>query len=167
MPLSYNFLEGSMTIDGIAMNNAFGAWGIIGDERGQGGYLPLWADFDVRGKDRILPTAVGVIAYPRRVTATRRDFRLIVVGDVDRLGAPNTDPIAGLQANLEYLRTNVIAPVATTTGTRAAVLTMPSTATRSADIHVLGVVTQSYNLASCGAIWIGTLQISIPSGRFT
>lgn len=164
MPLTNYAPEGSMTIDGLSMNRP--AFAIVGDERGEGGYVKLWADFDVRGEDRILPSATGVIAYPRRMTVTRVDFRLLVVGDVDQAGAPVVDSVVGLQNNIEYIRANIVAPVATSTGTRVAILTMPSGATRSADIHVLGVVTQSYGIVDCGSIWIGTLQISIPAGRF-
>jgi hypothetical protein len=164
-------LEGNLTIGAVDMNQA--AWAVIGDERGQGGLINLWAGFDVRGEDRLLPSATGVIAYPRRMTATRHDLRLLVVGDVDSAGAPVSNPVAGLQANLEYLRANVVAPVVSSTGTRAATLLMPSGATRTANIHVLGLVTQSYALSvvidgcSQGALWIGTLQISIPGGRFS
>jgi len=164
MPLSNYADEGSMTIDGLSMNRP--AWAIIGDERGVGGYVQLWADFDIRGDDRILPSATGVIAYPRRMTVKRMDFRLIVVGDVDQAGTPVADSVIGLQNNIEYIRANFLAPVASRDGLRDAVLTMPSGGTRSASIHALGVVTQSYGLTECGSIWVGTLQISIPSGRF-
>lgn len=164
MPLTNYALEGSMTIDGKSINRP--AFAIIGDERGIGGYVQLWADFDVRGQDRILPGVPGVIAYPRRVTVRRMDFRLLVVGDVDAAGAPVADSKEGLEANLEWIRTNFLAPVVSSTGTRTAVLTLPSGGTRTAEIHVLGVVTQSYTLQECGAVWVGTLQISIPSGRF-
>jgi len=165
MPLVNYAPEGSMTIDGFSMNRP--AFAIVGDERGEGGYVKLWADFDVRGEDRTLPSVTGVIAYPRRMTVTRVDFRLLVVGDVDQAGAPTADSVVGLQDNIEYIRASIVAPVVTPTGTRAAILTMPSGATRSAAIHVLGVVTQSYGIAECGSIWIGTLQVSIPGGRFS
>lgn len=166
MPLVGYESEGNLTIDSIDMNRP--AWAVIGDERGVGGLIQLWADFDVRGEDRLLPGVTGVIAYPRRMTAKRFDLRLIVVGDVDSAGAATADSLDGLQANLEYIRSNVLAPVVSQTGTRAAVLTMPSGATRTADIHVLGVITQSYGFTTgcSGAIWIGTMQISIPEGRF-
>jgi hypothetical protein len=172
MPLVNTTLEGSLTIDAVSMNPASGAWGVVGDGR-VGGLLDLWAAFDVRGQDRTLPGATGVIAYPRRMTVTRKDLRLLVVGDVDSVGAPVADAVEGLEANLEVIRSTVLAPVVSSTGTRAAVLTMPSGATRTADIHVLGLVTQQYMLSSVvdgcsqGAIFIGTLQISIPSGRFS
>lgn len=164
MPLVNYDAEGNLTIGTIDMNRP--AWAVIGDENGEGGLVKLWADFDVRGEDRLLPGANGVIAYPRRITETRKDFRLLVVGDVDAAGAPVADSRIGLQANLEYIRTNVLAPVVSSTGTRSATLLMPSGGTRTANIHVLGVVTQSYHLAECGSIWIGTMQIDIPAGRF-
>lgn len=166
MPLAGYEAEGNLTIDSVDMNRP--AWAVIGDERGEGGLVQLWADFDVRGEDRILPSATGVIAYPRRITAKRFDLRLLVVGDVDQAGAPTADSLIGLQANLEVIRSSVLAPVVSSTGTRSATLLMPSGGSRTAAIHVLGVVTQSYGFAEgCGgAIWIGTLQISIPAGRF-
>lgn len=166
MPLAGYDAEGNLTIGSIDMNRP--AFAVIGDERGEGGLLKLWMEFAVRGEDRILPSATGVIAYPRRMTATRFDLRLLVAGDVDQTGAPTADSLIGLETNLEYIRSNVLAPVVSSTGTRAATLLMPSGATRTANIHVLGVQTQSYGFAAgCGgAIWVGTLQISIPSGRF-
>lgn len=167
MPLVHNANEGTMTIDSVSMNPANGAWGVIGDERGKGGYVPLWAEFEVRGDDRILPSVTGVIAYQRRRTVTRHDLRLIVVGDViGETGAPELDTRVGLEENIEYLRENVIEPVNTSTGMRSATLTMPSGNTREANIHVLRVTTQSYMLRECDSIWIATLHISIPSGRF-
>lgn len=166
MPLVNYEAEGNLAIDGVDMNRP--AFAVIGDENGNGGLVQLWADFDVRGEDRLLPGVTGFLAYPRRITVKRFDLRLLVVGDVDQTGAPTADSLIGLQNNLEYIRANVLAPVVSSTGTRAGVLTLPSAATRSASVHVLGVVTQSYGFASgcSGAIWIGTLQISIPAGRF-
>lgn len=164
MPLIGYEAEGNLTIGGIDMNRP--AWAVIGDERGEGGLLKLWVEFEVRGSDRVLPSATGVIPYPRRMTVTRHDLRFLVVGDVDSAGTPVADTRSGLRANLEYLRTNVFAPVASSTGTRAATLTVPGGANRTADIHVLRVQTQSYYIDECGSIWVGTLQISIPGGRF-
>lgn len=167
MPLQNTTLEGVLTIGSISMSPANGAWGIVGDEQGRNGLVHLWAGFDVRGEDRILPSATGVLAYPRRITATRRDLRLLIAGDViGQTGAAATDARVGLATNFEYLRANVLAPVVSATGTRAATLTVPGLATRSANIHVLGLVTQSYMLTECGSIAVCTLQISIPSGRF-
>jgi hypothetical protein len=156
--------EGVLTIGGISMNRA--AWAVVGDETGLGGLLPLWIQTEQRGQDRLLPGAVGVIAYRRRETVTRHDLRILVVGDVDQAGATVANAAQGLAANLAYLETNVVQPTNLTDGTRAATLTVPGLATRSANIHVLGLVPQTYRLNSAGSIFIGTLQISIPSGRF-
>lgn len=168
MPLQHTQDEGVLTISGISMNPSNGAWMIQGDKDGQGGLIPLWTDYDVRGEDRILPSVTGVIAYQRRMTATRHDLRFVVVGDtIGQTGAAALDQRIGLQTNLEYLRANVFAPVATMAGTRAATLTMPTGSPRAADIHVLRTTTQSYHFEECGSIWIGTLHIDIPEGRFS
>jgi hypothetical protein len=157
--------DGTLTIDGISMNRP--AWGVFGDERGEGGLAKLWVEFDVRGEDRILPSVTGVIPYPRRMTVTRKDLRLVVVGDVNESGSPIADTRIGLQDNLEVLRNSVFEPVASSSGTRAAELLTPNGTVLEADIHVLGVQTQTYHLSECASIWVGTLQISIPGGRFS
>lgn len=156
--------EGIYEIDSVVMNRP--AWAVIGDERGEGGLVKLWVEFDVRGQDRILPSVTGVIPYQRRMTVTRKDLRLIVVGDVDLNGDPVADTRIGLQDNLFYLKTNVWFPVNSSTGTRPSFLTLPDGSELFADIHVLGVTTQTYHLSECGSIWIGTLQISIPGGEY-
>ena len=168
MPLLHNDNDGVLTVDGISLNPANGAWGVYGDKQGKGGLVQLWVEYDVRGEDRILPSVTGVIAYQRRMTATKHDLNLTVVGDViGQTGAPAMDQRVGLQTNLEYLRANVFAPVATMAGTRAASLSMFTGGPRTADIHVLKVTTETYHLHECGSIWIGTLHIDIPEGRFS
>lgn len=167
MPLVNTALEGTLTVDAFALQNAFGAWGICGDEQGRGGLVHLWTKFDVRGQDRLLPGATGVIAYPRRIAPTRHDLRLLVCGDVDGLtGTPYTDPAEGLAENLEHIRALALVPVVSASGTRAATLTVPGMASRAAAIHVLGQVIQSYMITFCQSLAVTTLQISIPGGRF-
>lgn len=167
MPLQNTALEGTLTVDSFALQNAFGAWGVCGDEQGRGGLVHLWTKFDVRGDDRKLPGAVGVIAYPRRMTVTRHDLRLLVCGDVNgTTGTPYTDPAEGLAENLELIRAGILVPVVSTTGTRAATLTVPGMSNRTAAIHVLGQVIQSYMITFCQSVAVTTLQISIPGGRF-
>jgi hypothetical protein len=172
MPLQHLTQEGSLAIGGVAMANQFGAWGIVPD-RGKGGLIPLWTDFEVRGENRVLPTPAPsvtgvVIPYQRRITQSGHDLRLLVTGDIDgQTGATPTDAIVGLEANLAYLTANVIQPPATASGTRAAVLTMPSGATRTADVQVLRTTVETYLLHECGSLWIAKLRIDIPGGRFT
>lgn len=158
--------DGSLTIGGISMNRP--AWAIQGDETGQGGFIRLWSWFDVRGEDRIVPGAAGVVPFPRRITVTRHDLRILITGDVDETGAVNADPLVGLEENISYIVTNVVNPVVSSTGTRAATLTMPSGSTRTANIHVMGLDIQAaYIDEQRRTIAEGRLMISIPTGRFT
>lgn len=165
MPLNAYACEGTLTIGGVSMNTP--AWSVQGDDTGQGGLLALWIYTEQRGEDRLIPGVAGVIPYRRRETVTRHDLRLLVVGDVDQAGTPYADATEGLATNLAYLESNVIQPTNATDGTRAATLSVPGLSARSANIHVLGLVPQRHHLGSSAAIFVGTLQISIPAGRFT
>lgn len=156
--------EGTLTIGGILMNRA--AFAIIGDDVGEGGLLQLWAETEVRGSDRLIPAAAGVIPYQRRLKDKLFDLRLLVCGDVTQAGVANADFKAGLVTNLAYIYTNVVAPTGTGDGTRAATLTFSGVTSRTANIHVLGMRKVRYNLAADSAIWEGLLSISIPAGRF-
>lgn len=156
--------EGTLTIGSVSMNRP--AWAIQGSENGEGGLLNLITTVEQRGEDRILPNALGVIPYRRRVTKTEHNLRLVVVGEVDQAGAPVADHTQGLAANLSYIYANVVAPTGTTDGTRSATLAIPGLASRTAAIHVVKLVPREYYLGE-HAVFVGTLTISIPSGRFT
>lgn len=156
--------EGTLTIGSVLMNRQ--SWGIFGDDSGTNGLVQLWVTAEQRGEDRLLPSATGVIPYRRRLTATRYDLRLIVVGDVNVSDTAQTNKKQGLAANLAYLYTNVVAPTGATDGTRSATLTIPGQSNRTASIHVLGLSTQRVNLADDTAVFEGILQISVPAGRF-
>lgn len=164
MPINAYDCEGTLTIDSISMNRP--AWAIIGDGNGAGGLLQLITTVEQRGANRLLPTASGVIAYPRRVTVTAFELRILVAGDVDLNGAPVADAQQGLAVNLAYLYTNVVAPVVSATGTRAATLTIPGLTARTANIHVTGLRQAEYHLGISDSIWEGRLAIEIPAGRF-
>lgn len=159
--------EGTLTIGGISMNRP--AWAILGDEQGEGGLLGLITNVAQRGSNRKIPGSAGVLAYRRRVDETEHELRILVAGDVNSSGVATSDHNQGLAVNLDYLYTNVIAPVVSTTGTRSASLVIPGLATRTANIQVTGLQQTEYHLAPNGrdgAIWEGRLQITIPAGRF-
>jgi hypothetical protein len=154
-----------LTIGGISMNRL--AWMAGGDDEGDGSLFSLLTLVEQRGEDRTLPGATGVIAYRRRSTVTTHELGFIVVGDVDNAGAETADHTLGLYNNLAYIMTNVITPVVSATGTRAATWDPPGGATqRTADIHVTGLRQRSLSLGT-NAIWQGNLLISIPAGAFT
>jgi hypothetical protein len=149
---------GTLTINSIALNGP--AWDIPD-------LTALWIEATQRGEDRLIPGAVGVIPYRRRLTVTEHTLGMWIVGDTDRTGAANADAWIGLQANIEYLRANVVDPTNLTDGTRVATLTMPNGSTRTANIHVTGMRIQGiegddgvFNDANA------VLMISIPAGRF-
>jgi len=156
--------EGTLTIGGVSLNRP--AWAVAGDDRGNGGLFQLLTTVDLRGDDRIIPGAAGVVPFRRRQTVTRYSFRFLVTGAVDETGAVNADPIDGLADNLDYLWTNVLTPPATTTGTRTAVWTKPDASTVSAEVHVIRCEPTSYALGT-DSIWEGRLVLSSPSGRFS
>ena len=153
MPIADYGCTGSLSIDGVSLNCP--AWDLPD-------LTDLWLPGAVRGDDRLLPGVVGVKAYKRRVTITQHSLPFLIVGDVDRLGNTYSDPWVGLQTNLAYLRTNVADPTNLTDGTRTGTLTMPDGTTRTADLHVLGIVKGQVLAGRMRA----TLELSIPGGVF-
>lgn len=152
--LTFNTLAGNLTIGGIAMcNPAFEVRNLC----------DLWLPANQRGTDVVRPGVSGVKARLRRDTVTVRSLQLLILGSCDTSGAPVADYFEGLQANIDYLRTNVVAPTGLTDGTRSAVLTMPDGTTRTEPVHVqqmeVGRVVEN-------AAWaLATIELSIPSGR--
>lgn len=155
--------DGELTIDGVLMHTP--AWNVLR-------VLALWMPGDQRGSDRLLPLTPGVIPYQRRLTVTRHSLPMAIHGEVDQAGVPYPNVWAGLEANIDYLKANVVAPTGTGDGTRPASLLMPSGATRTADIHVLdlvpGRVVAGTNMVTGdeGVGMLATLEISIPAGEF-
>lgn len=152
--LTYNTAAGDLTIGGVAMNGP--AWKVLN-------LYELWLPANVRGSDRILPGTAGVIAYQRRATVTVRSLQMLVSGTHDRTGASVADRYEGLQANVDYLITNVVAPTGTGDGTRSAVLTMPDGTTRTEPVHVLGL--ELGTISEDGSWTKAVIELSIPSGR--
>lgn len=162
--MSCDTCDGWLTIDGISLNTP--AWRVVGTDLPQ-----LWQGGDVRGSDRLVPGAIGVLPYRRRFTVTRHSLTMIIVGEVDHLGNPATDPREGFYVNLAYLRTNVTDPTNVTDGTRHAVLTLPDqVSTIEGDIHILGLtigaVADGTNVRTGVPTYgaLATLDISIPGG---
>jgi hypothetical protein len=117
---------------------------------------------DVKGGDRDLPHGVAV-AYPRRATITVVDLPLVVFGASDQDGVAYADAREGLEANIAYLRANVVDPLTTGDGTRPAVLHQFSGATLSADVTVISPLRLSRFTPVAAR---GVLRLSIPTGAF-
>lgn len=155
--------EGTLTIDGFSMNRA--AWTVQSDEDGNGGLMQVAIYREKRGEDRILAGAAGVIAYPRRLTVTRYDFRLVIVGDVDDAGVGVANAIAGLWDNLRTINGNIFDPGGDNAdGTRTFLFTWAGGRQMTGDGHVLAIIPQQVYLDTKKSVMVATLQTSFPYG---
>lgn len=95
----------------------------------------LWFEATYRGTNRQLPRFPGTIGYPKRLDP--HEFALVfwVTGLFDASGVPWSNPWEGLEENLEDLWDGVVGPVTTGDGARPCTLTMPSGATRTANVQ--------------------------------
>lgn len=157
----FSTVEGNLTLNGVPMKTR--AWTCPD-------LTPLWMPPAVRGQDRIIPGAAGVVPYRRRFTVTQYalDFRISGISDQDGVvvaGSGNgPEEFEQLEYNLDYLRQNVIDPRTSPNldGTVPGVLTMPSGEIRTANVHVLGFTVND----RVSHVLQGVLDISIPQGGF-
>ena len=158
---NFSTVEGDLTLNDIPMKTR--AWTCPD-------LTPLWMPSAIRGADRLLPGASGVIPYRRRKTVTQYslDFRVAGISTMSGVVTTGTgngsEEFQQLEYNLNYLRQNVIDPrtFPNLDGTVPGVLTMPSGAIRTANVHVLGFTVN----ARVSHILQGVLDISIPAGGF-
>jgi hypothetical protein len=122
----------------------------------------LFGAAKVRGDNLVMPGAVGVRPLRRRPTETPRTINITVFGDRAPDGTAQTDPIAGLHANLDALFTNVVDPLVTPNSTRTAIIVLPST-TLTAQIQVLGFeIVEALNPGTVNA----SMDVTIIEGQF-
>lgn len=153
--LDYVSDEGDLTIDDVPMRCP--AWAILD-------LTPLWMPAALRGANRIVPGAAGVIANPRRKTETRHDLVLVIAGGVDMNGDPYPERWDGLYTNLAYLKTNVFdPPTGVGVVSRTAELTLPDTSTLTAEVQV----DELQPVNKVNAIHVYTIGLTIPMGEFT
>jgi hypothetical protein len=116
----------------------------------------------VRGENVVMPGALGRRAVGRRTDEMTETIDLAFFGDVDWTGAPQTDPVAGLFANLAEFKAKVVDPTLTADSTRPATLVLPD-GNLSAQVQVLGFeISESYNASSVSA----SMDIAILGGAF-
>jgi len=154
-PLDYVSDEGDLTINFVPMRTP--AWSILD-------LTPLWMPAALRGANRIVPGAAGVIVNPKRKTETRHELVLVMTGGVDISGVAYPNRWHGLYTNMEYLKANVLDPP-TGVGivSRTAELTLPDASTLTAEIQVEDF--QPVNKVN--AIHVYTMGIVIPMGEFS
>lgn len=146
---------GELFINGVSMHTY--GWNVL-DLR------LLWVGQALRGTDRVLPGVRGVLPFRRRKTVFQAPLPMLITGTSDMFGGP---PVSGvqeqLQANIEYLKTNVLEPTNVGDGTLPADLFMPDGTQLEADVHVLGFTPAQWHPYHVG----GILDLSIPSGGFS
>lgn len=126
------------------------------------GYGDLFNGPAVRGDDLVMPSAVGARPYPRRVSASVVSLSMMVFGHVDKDGTPIADPLEGLMANRDYLRTNLGLGDETGDGTVPAVFYRGSLDNLAGDVTVLAMADWQ-NRGGKEATF--RLDLSIPDGE--
>lgn len=125
---------------------------------------PLYQEADQRGSDILIPHSSGVLAQQRRRTVTLVALGIWVFGESDQNGSAHSNPLYGLDVNVAYLRTNIVAPTGTSDGTRSATWHLANgSSTRTASVHVLGLDLSRMSPTTMK----GALRLSIPAGRFS
>lgn len=97
----------------------------------------LYSGADVRGQNRVMPGAVGVMPLRRRPTETNRTISLAIFGDRSWDGTTNPDATLGLVNNLNHLLTNVVDPLLTANSTALAQI-VGNGPTKVATLQVVG-----------------------------
>lgn len=117
---------GTLTAGGFSLNT----WGwMIQDLR------PLWFEASYIGDNRVVPGSPGRVGYPNELDEGFFSLVFWVTGAYTSLGVAYSDPVVGLQTNLDAIIANVTGPVTTGTGSRSCVLDMPTGANRNANVQ--------------------------------
>lgn len=126
---------------------------------------PLWLPPDMLGDDVPMPGVTGAVPRRRRYGVGKVVLEMRFVPDVEQDGTPivETSNLHGLEQNLADFVSTVVEPVASTEGTRPAVLTMPSGATRTGGVHVESFEVADMRPTGCRA----AITLSIPGGKLT
>ena len=120
--------------------------------------IDLWKPPPTRGTNEDIPFRAGTLALPRITHEAKHNLHLLVVGTCDLTGAPNPDPYAGLEENMEWLSDNIFA---LRTTAEAEVL-MPSGNIKSGPVQV-ECDTLEWGV-EIGIAITATFDITIPAG---
>ncbi len=118
---------------------------------------------DLKGGDIDIPHVTGVLANPRRVTVTKKAFAMTIIGSVDRNNSVQSDQMAGLVANVEYLTSNLGIASASGDGTVTAIWHRSDSTTKSAAVTVLGL---HCSKLTDRPMLSAVLEVSLPLGVF-
>jgi hypothetical protein len=124
----------------------------------------LWQPGQQSGNNVRLAGVNGDLARRRFLTTTTHTLELVISGTAVVTGSATT-PAANLEANVKWLRDSVCAPVSSASGTRTLLMTMPSGAQMTGQVHVTNF---RFGQVAPHAKWaLATIDISIPAGELT
>lgn len=124
-------------------------------------YSSLYDGPPVVGDDRPIPGSPGRLAVAREVDELVVALPLVVYGDRSYDDLPYADARIGVRANLDYLRTNVVLPPGTSTGTRPVTFHRLDGTTRAGPAVVLSPL----SVAVAGPTSVrAVLRLVIPAG---
>lgn len=154
-PLTCDPCYGELTINDVSLHTP--AWCATD-------LSELWGSFDLRGANRVIPGARGRRAFVRRVDETKYSIPLLITGYCDANGVPWAEDVedtpdvyddiyddvyqgfatgfmAGLELNVNALQTAFYLddPTGVTYSLLDAVFTLPSGATRTTQVQVVGL----------------------------
>jgi hypothetical protein len=122
----------------------------------------FWEPAQLEASNIKLAGVTGVTARKPLVQPTTHSLELIISGEVSTTGTPDSDHPARLKTNLAYIATYFTNIPATADGTRTAVLTLPSGATLTGPVHILGL---TIGEVVSDARWaLAVLEVSVPAG---
>ena len=117
------------------------------------------------GHEPTHPESDGEVGYPLRLDGHTTNLVFWVTGLYDENGDPHPTGWEGLEANLDEIEASVTGPVETGDGTRPCTLTMPSGATRTADVQ-FQPLRRTRPIEDAELVEF-VLSMRIVSGRFT
>lgn len=146
---------GHLVINGVSMHNP--AWCVLD-------VIELWpGNAKQRGDNVIVEGVDGQLAYPMEIEQTDYLLPLMVSGELDHMGNPDSDgTMARLYRNLAYLRSLVYGPVDGTTATWDAHISLPTGGTVYADVQVLDIA----RVWHFRQLTKTTLTLRVPAGEF-
>lgn len=123
----------------------------------------LLDDAPTRGSDLMLPGATGQRGRRRRRDRSVRTIPMHIFGVNNVSGTPYADRKLGLVINAEYLKANIGIAYATGNGTVTATWHRTDGSTKTAAVHVLGLI----GSVKHAPYWAtSSIDISVPLGVF-
>lgn len=122
----------------------------------------FWEPAQLEASNIKLAGVTGMTARKPLVQPTTHSLQLIISGEVSTTGTPDTDYPARLKTNIAYIASNFTNIPSTADGTRTAVLTLPSGATLTGPVHILGLTLGEVVPTAKWALAV--LEVSVPAG---